>query len=510
MRLKKLFAAVLGTAILLSAASLTAAAEEEPSVLYYGDVNLDGEVDVTDIVALQKYILGLGHLKSESAAYCADLTGDGEVDVFDLGKLKAQIISTNQAREDGNFITAPLTNFYGTMPSQGNGRLAVFYVDFPDCKYDYEPSAEELNEICFGYNTNANDPNYPFDSLRSFYWRASKGVFDLTGRVFRYTAKNPVSYYGNDQDKTLLMTEIIQYFNRFVDFKEFDGNADGIIDGILVSVPKNAPEEDWWATSGQSYSNLEADGMQLGHVTFGARQVESAEDHRRFVSVYVHENGHNMGLPDYYLYYSQDMEGFHGESGCELMDSDSYSDLGCFSKLMLGWYRENQVQVYDAVKGGEQTFILKDAQTLAGNCLILPCGELDGNYNSEYMIFEYNTDTQNNSGINRDMTSIYGFTVASGIRGFHVQAAAEERNSYMWLTYQSEPNQENGTDDGIRLCRLINDKEGGNVFKTGDVIDGTISGFHWYAQDGSESVDTGYTVKIGEYVNGGYQITVCR
>lgn len=515
MHLKTMIASLLSTALLFSpAAAIQAAAEDTPFVLYYGDVNVDGEVDTLDIVCLQKYLLGLGQLENDGAVSCADLNTDDSVDIFDLGLLKQMVITDRQNREDGSFIPAPLHDFYGTMPSQGGGQMMVFYVDFPDCKYDYEPSVEEINEICFGYNNDTSDPNYPFTTIRSFFFRSSKGVLDLNGRVFRYTAKKPIAYYQvndageTDLDKVRLMTELFQYHNRFVDFSQFDSDKDGYIDNILVSVPKTASENDWWPCSGQNYSNLEADGVKIGHTTIGSDQIDSAEDHREFVSTYVHETGHTMGLPDYYLSHSEDIEGFHGESGTEMMDSDNYSDFGCFSKLMLGWYREKQVQIYDTAKGGEQTFLLKNAQTSAGNCLILPCGTLDSNYNSEYMIFEFNTDQQNNLGINRDKTQTYGFKVASGVRGFHVQAAAQDYEDFRWLIYQTDGDDQVSPDSGIRLIRLINDAEGGDVFKTGDVIDGKISGFHWYASDESESIETGYTVTIGELNGGVYTVTV--
>ena len=511
MNLKKMFASAFCAALLFSlAAGIPAMAEGTPSVLYAGDVNLDGTVDVTDAVLLQKHLLGRSHLPDPAAVSAADLNGDGAVDVFDLGLLKQKLLTDVQVREDGDFIPAPLKNFYGSLPSQGSGRMAVFYVDFPDCKFDYEPNVEEINKICFGYNNDTSDPNYPFTSLRSFLFRSSKGVFDLNGKAFRYTAKHPIADYGGDDEKVKLMTEIVQYHNRFVDFASFDGDKDGIIDSMLICVPKTAPENDWWPASGQNYSNLEADGVKIGHVTTGLMTIDSAAEHRNFVSLYAHETGHNMGLPDYYLLHSEDIEGFHGEAGTALMDVDQYSDFCCFSKLMLGWYREKQVMVYDTAKGGEQTFELRNAQTLSGNCLILPCGTLDSNYNSEYMILEFNTDQQNNSGVNRDKTELYGYQVTSGVRAFHVQAAAEDRGNFRWLTYRATGGSEKKSDDGIRLIRLVNDAEGGKVFKSGDVIDGKISGFHWYAPDETESVDTGYTVKIGACNGGSYTITVTK
>ena len=66
----------------------------------------------------------------------------------------------------------------------------------------------------------------------------------------------------------------------------------------------------------------------------------------------------------------------------------------------------------------------------------------------------------------------------------------------------------NEDDDGIRLIRLVNDAEGGEPFTTGQTIDGNISGWHWYADDESESVETGYSVTIGELKDGAYTVTV--
>lgn len=65
-----------------------------------GDVNCDGEIAVTDIVYLQKYLLGMETLNVQ-AYENADLHADGVVDVFDLGMLKRMVFTLGQ-------IPAPL------------------------------------------------------------------------------------------------------------------------------------------------------------------------------------------------------------------------------------------------------------------------------------------------------------------------------------------------------------------------------------------------------------------
>ena len=56
-----------------------------------GDVNDDGSVNIMDVIALQKYLLGL---KTSINGANADMNGDKVIDVFDLGLLKRLVIFT--------------------------------------------------------------------------------------------------------------------------------------------------------------------------------------------------------------------------------------------------------------------------------------------------------------------------------------------------------------------------------------------------------------------------------
>ena len=54
-----------------------------------GDVNDDGKFDLTDLVAMQKYLLKKGSISNLDNA---DLTGDGSADVFDLAMMKRELL----------------------------------------------------------------------------------------------------------------------------------------------------------------------------------------------------------------------------------------------------------------------------------------------------------------------------------------------------------------------------------------------------------------------------------
>ncbi|MBD5142344.1 MAG: hypothetical protein HDT22_01860 [Ruminococcus sp.] len=546
---KKLIAGICSLAMLATGSmfQVSAFAKQEKEIilpdnfLYYkGDLNQDISVDIADIILMQKYLLGLQTISHEQFDI-SDMNYDNIVNIYDFVLLKRAVLNhnwemvldesstiepipteettepptdftestdpnnpTEEPTESNKFITAPISEITASLPTQGNANLVIFYVDFPDCQYDYAPSEEELTEIAFGTENDSN-ANYPFESMTAFYKRSSKNAMKLTGKVFRYTTKENRSAY--DADKAKLAKECYQAFDDVIDFSQFDGNGDSKIDATLFSVPTKAGDDDWWPCAGDSgIIDYMPDGMKIGHIITGNAQVESITDYKNFNSSYLHEMGHCMGLPDYYLYSSDDFEGFHGEedtAGTELMDVDASTDFCCFSKLMLGWYKENQVSVYDKNKGGEQSFILNNAQIDNGNCLILPYGDV--NYTGEYIILEYITPDKNNS------SSVYSWiTVGNGIRAYHVKADIHDNGWWTHFKYENGSEFTNNDDDGIRLIRLANDAEGGDVFKTGDVIDGKISGFHWYAPDETESIDTGYRVTIGECADGQYTITVTQ
>lgn len=542
--IRHIVAGLCSMAVLAAGSVMTASAADWVQTLYLGDVEHDDVLNIVDIVKFYKHLHGMQPL-TEFEGWLADVNQDKEVDIYDYALLKRAVLtgdwqtleirsedeSTEPTTEEtteppteetteppteettepvtdpveGDFITPSIRYIDASLPSHGEANLVVFYVDFPDCRYDYEPSLDELTEYCFGANADENDPNYPFNSMSSFYATSSKGAMQLTGQVFRYTTRENRSAYDNDKDK--LTRECYDAFNEQIDFSQFDGDGDGVIDATLLTVPTKAGDDYWWPMAGPLGNYYyTVDGMSVGHIITGNAEVASASDHKNFVSSYLHEMGHCMGLPDYYLYYSEDYDSMHGNAGTELMDADAYSDFGCFSKLMLGWYRENQISVFDKNNGNSQTFLLENGQTQNGNCIILPYGELNDDYSCEYMMIEYVTPDGLNSAINRDYW--YWQQVAAGIRVYHIKADYTNNGWWSYFKYENGSDFTNYDDAGIRLIRLANDVEGGSVFTTGDVIDGNISGFHWYAADESESVETGYSVTVGELVDGKYAITV--
>lgn len=566
MKLRKImYSAVIAAAAIVSASAVTAvnvSAEWQVEGII-GDLNSDNKINIADYVLLSKHILNIQPLddesilnkadtyytvgnmygtefnelavydKNEKFIHLADLNQDGNVNSSDLMLMRKNIISYENINAvyrwydditttttvtvtapitttvSGDFIAPPIYDLYGSMPSQGESELAVFYVDFPDSKFSYDASVEEIENAVFG-EENTADANYPFESISAFYNRASKGALKISGSAYKYTAKYDKSYYENDVYKAKITSEVIKAFDELVDYNDFDSDGDKVIDSVLICVPNSEGtgewNSDWWPAAGAYYGeDVKFDGCTIGHVIVGNSVIESPTDHSHFVSSYSHELGHCMGLPDFYLYDNDtdDWQGLHGSAGFTMMD-DANCDFCSASKLMLGWYTSEQVQVYDS-SAGTQTFTLNDAQSAVGNCVIIPCGRLDDNYFSEFFIIELMTYYNNNNNSLRDWMRWFN-SRGEGIRVFHVDATAADNGWWKYFKYEDGKDKENSR----RFIRIIEDIQGDNLYYRGDVIDSSISGFKWYDSYGNQTTDPNIKITVDAINDGQAQITISR
>lgn len=534
-----------------------------------GDINSDDTINIADIVTLSRHLRGTEKLGDKSifrltdgsnyivriagkgdikpaantqSIQKADLDQNGAVEVFDLVQLRKVVVASAPLGEilkwedepkpttttttttvittttttttappplKNDFIEPPLADMYGSMPSQGKVDLLIFYVDFPDCKFRYDPSVEDIERIAFG-KEDEKSAMYPFESLSAFYKRASKGALELDGKAYKYTCSEKINHYGSDIYKSEFAEEVVKNMDADVDYSRFDANGDGLIDAILFCVPDTA-NDDWWSCAGQYYGEkLTVDGVTIGHMITGNAAIKSFNSYVNFTSTYSHEMAHCMGLPDFYLYSAtKDIDGMHGSAGFELMD-EAYSDLSAVSKLMLGWLREDEVQVYDPAKG-EQTFTIVNGQSEGGNCLIIPRGDLNG-YKSEFLIVEYTTLEGNNSLLESAFKR--NRVLGSGISVKHIEANVFTDEYGTFFKYQSGHDDYTNKDKGRRFIRLVNEAEGedrhktDNFFHTGDVISNDVKGFAWYDSSGSETIDPKITITVGELKDNAYTVTV--
>lgn len=449
---------------------------------YLGDNDNDMNISASDLKIMISYMFGK-NISSDISK--TDLNNDDYTNIADLVLLKSCVIGQSEWKgiyeeQDDVFLDQITREIEASLPSHGKVDIPVFCVDFQDCRFSEELSCETLEKNIFGPQ-NEQSSYYPFESISAFFGRTSKGSLELSGKVYKYTAKYPISYYSEDIFKTDLTTECISALDDIIDFNDYDSNHDGCVDGLIFTVPESADDEYWWPNAGYfGDSYFQADGLTMGHDIIGNECPSSIS---KFNSAYSHELGHCFGLPDYYLYNSYDSEGLHGPAGTEMMDTDACYDFSAVSKLMLGWYKEDQTEFFDFSEHSV-SYTLYNAQSDHGNCIIIP-RKAPWNPVSEFLIIEYQTETANNHGVDY----VWWQDFSEGVRIYHANTDISYNGWWYYFTYE-----ESKPEGGTRFIRLVND--GKPAFIQGAMIDNSVNGFGWYDSQGKESVDPGISLNI--------------
>lgn len=508
-----------GVLTVMPFSSLKASARMEQTLIgYYGDVNRDLVVDATDVRELQTALMyENGPLTAEGVEY-ADLDGNNLLDAHDLTLLKRILLEKKdplplyqeiEVPDEKPLIPAPVRAVKPTLGSVGDQKILMVSVEFPDCKNERDYSTEEIYDLAFGPE-NAQSDSYPLESITAFYERSSYGRLHLTGDVYKYTARFALNTYSEASD--MLVDEIMKALNAEINYRNYDGNGDMILDTFLMSLPPAAnPEMDyyspWWPCSYEYGGWSRYDGVKPGNICMGAWPLN---DRSGFNSTWVHELGHAMGIPDYYYYENPigDGDGLPGKAGFAMMD-EAMGDMTSFDKLMYGWYTSDEVHIYT---GGTQSFSMQSSQDAPGCILIPRYYEDETTYSTgesfltEYFLLEYATDTGNNTrGFSGQFT--YDMFNGGGIRILHCDAEVgigKWGPEFCWNNYGLNYDHSNLKQ---RVLRIVDGGHG--FFKEGSSIDCARQGFQWYDESGDQTVDPGVTVEITS-IGGGYCTVTIR
>ena len=442
-KMKRIFSMLAAAAVSCAAAGTilptAVSAEIGVNAVEYprGDLNHDGRVNQSDAIRLRSYLKGQV-VQPETWHYEeADLNGNGWIEAADLTLLKQNGFRNKknydqieiEKLEKMNGPSWPPVNWacsWGKpgLPSLGEDRIMMFVVDFPDYKWDYEvPSEKELEQHFFG----APDPEsteYPFESVTGFYDRASFGQLQLTGDVFRYTAKKNLTEYYSKTELTeedpfisknpiAIIEEALAAMKEPLDLSRYDADKDGNPDSIVLLVPKSALElsldsdasrADWWPCYHQVPETL-----TIGDTDFRTNFIIGASDIKTTHSIQTvcHELGHALGMADYY----KDATFKSNKNAFEIMNANN-ADFCAYSKMLFGWCPQESVQFYT---GGTQEFTLKSIQQ-EPSFVIIPAVQTENvGYNCccQLYIIELATQENNNAKISeangvRVMRGSYG------------------------------------------------------------------------------------------------------
>ena len=386
---------------------------------------------------------------------------------------------------------------YVGIPATGDVKVLVFVVDFPD-NLITNPSSV-LSDVNIAFNGLSTD--LPYESLHSYYQLSSFSKLDLTADIFGvYTAENNASYYEEANDHFYatdpltgeylyndaphpdsdVIYELLIHYNGLIDYKDYDSNLDGYIDGIYVmynhEISYESGSDLWWAYQYYYWYDDSFDTVSPNYYVWAGIDFLYEGGESVNARTIIHETGHMLGLDDYYDYYPDDLYN-SGGLGTFMMDY-TIGDHDVFSKILLGWVTPLVV---------EDTMMIDLPKHLENGEVLLIINQWNNTIFDEYFLVMYYTP----EGLNE--LDQYNIFTIPGVIIFHISAQID--NGYDLDSYYYSIFNNNNTDTEDKLIKIIEadmsgdiDKyavvENSDLFLVGDGLGNNVfPDYRWY--DGS-------------------------
>ena len=304
-------------------------------------------------------------------------------------------------------------------PSLGEQKILIVPVRLAGST-SYEWNQAELDaveEATFSYDR--------FDSLASYYYRASNGRLHLTGEVAgtmdnMFESSYTESYLMGDMDGSRLLAlfeECLDWlYNQDIDLDSYDSDDDGHIDSIHFFVDGGG-NADWQSSLWPHMATLAMEPGPLDQPTIMSYSLSNLGFLGSSAIATIHEQGHIYGIEDYYDYsgYIDCLGGFD-------MQDMNMGDWNSFSKMSLGWVDP----IYLNLELGEEIEVELTPASLGGSPLLLAT-DWNGTAYDEYVLVELFSKYGNNEISWDEYSSSYGDLGDGGIRLYHVDARLASR-----------------------------------------------------------------------------------
>jgi len=235
-------------------------------------------------------------------------------------------------------------------PTKGIRKVCVLLIEYPDLLATVQKSVVE---------NLFNQPNYTgTGSFKDYYQRTSFGQLTLNSDVYGwYMADNNYINYGksspnysaNTQD--LVRDAVVAADSAGVDFKQYDNDNDGEVDGLVLlhagigAEEQSAPNANnyIWSFRSTYWGNLITDdGVGIGSFCFfPEKRYNNAAYSTVGIGVMTHEFGHILDLPDLYSTQSRG-EGsgnFTNMAGGPWLNGEKTPCLiDAWSKMVMEWH----------------------------------------------------------------------------------------------------------------------------------------------------------------------------
>lgn len=236
------------------------------------------------------------------------------------------------------------------LPTTGTPRVLTLLIDFEGRRANVrhpQITADRIRQNIYGDGTAEAQDFRPFESVNSYYERASEGRLDLQGDVvgfYNYPGtQESVASFSSEPDNAVLfdlIADALRAFDATTDFSQYDNDGDGYIDAlnVIYSGERGNWSTFWWAYKWQFFSPASQrtffDGKRLSTFTF--QSLDTRANNSDFdPQTLIHETGHLLGLPDLYDYKrGQGNEG--GVGGFDIMDANK-GNPNAFFRWMMDW-----------------------------------------------------------------------------------------------------------------------------------------------------------------------------
>jgi M6 family metalloprotease-like protein len=325
-----------------------------------------------------------------------------------IKRLKARF----QAEKEGKKFDPRGFPYKTGLPSHGSPKIFVLPIEFPD--HPHTQDVSRFQNYLFG----DGDPNnFPYESLKNYYYRSSYGQLTITGDVMPWhMASQNRGYYTNDVRPVIM--EALDALNDSVDFTQYDNNGDGEIDYFICywtgeDTGWNTTFWAWCDISGGGFRNdpYKIDGKSLGVYSWVWEKNDKQDEPSFMPRVSMHETGHGLGLPDYYDY-KAGVGPNGGLGGMDMMDNAHY-DHNAFSKFLLDWMGAYIVGDSNVI----HNLTLRNADTFPDAVVIMP--------NQQGLLFDEYFVVENRIRSGNDATeTLPGYTPLDneGLVIYHVDA----------------------------------------------------------------------------------------
>ena len=253
-------------------------------------------------------------------------------------------------------------------PSTGTIQVAFILSEFEDQEYQEDHDQDYFEDLAFGES----------NSMWEYYYEVSRGELNIQGDVYGpYTLDGDAADYGTENME--FVRDSVEIADDDIDYRDYDAVM------VIHSGPgeeSSGNSDDIWSIHWPYSIETDDDGHEIEQIT-QAPEYQYSSGERNPLGVWVHEFGHELGLPD--LYDTDNSSEGIGHWG--VMASGSWADHGetpvyfsAWSRYWLGWV--DPIVITDDINNLELEPIEND-----GNVYLLP---IPGNWSNsnEYYLLE--------------------------------------------------------------------------------------------------------------------------